>query len=88
VLPDPTASVTFCAGVILVVSLRLCVVCRDGTRVPVFYVRAKTPEGVESPPKPCLLYGYGGFSVSLGPYFSSPRLVLLQELGAVFALAM
>lgn len=52
-----------------------------------FYVRAKTSTP-EPPPKLCLLYGYGGFNISLGPYFSSPRLILLQELGGVFALAM
>ncbi len=56
--------------------------------MPIFYVRAKGAAGVEPAPKMCLLYGYGGFNISLGPYFSSPRLVLLQELGGVFALAM
>jgi hypothetical protein len=76
---------TRCAIVSDSILTRACC-CRDGTRVPVFYVRAKG--AAEPAPKMCLLYGYGGFNISLGPYFSSPRLVLLQELGGVFALAM
>jgi prolyl oligopeptidase len=60
--------------------------CRDGTRIPVFYVGARQREG-EVSPRPTLLYGYGGFSISLCPSFSSTRLVWLQELGGVYAQA-
>ena len=35
---------------------------------------------------PTLLYGYGGFNVSLTPSFSSSRMILLEQ-GGVFALA-
>jgi prolyl oligopeptidase len=35
---------------------------------------------------PCLLYGYGGFNISLTPSFSPTRLALLEN-GAIFALA-
>lgn len=63
------------------------VTSKDGARVPVFYVRAKRAEGAPVEPRPCLLYGYGGFSISLCPSFSSTRLVWLQELGGVYAQA-
>ena len=41
---------------------------RDGTKVPYFVVwpRAGTHEG----PRPTLLYGYGGFEVSMQPWYS------------------
>lgn len=45
---------------------------------------------VELPPEspiPTLLYGYGGFNVSLTPSFSVSRLVLLNNLGGMFCLA-
>ena len=79
--------VPVCAHLCLHGRVRVCVLPwdRDGTRVPLFYVRAR---GGAPGPRPCLLYGYGGFNISLGPYFSSTRLVLLKELGGVFALAM
>ncbi len=55
-----------------------------GARVPMFIVRRKdvTPDGARS----ALLYGYGGFNVSLPPAFSAARLQWL-EMGGVFALA-
>ena len=40
---------------------------KDGVRIPYFIVRPKTdPTG----PQPTLLYGYGGFEVSLLPFYS------------------
>lgn len=36
---------------------------------------------------PCLLYAYGGFSVSMTPFFSATRIVLSRHLGAVFCFA-
>lgn len=57
---------------------------KDGTKVPVFIVHKK---GVERNGKnPALLYGYGGFNISLTPSFSSTRMVFLEN-GGVFALA-
>ena len=55
-----------------------------GARVPMFIVRRKdvTPNGA----RPVLLYGYGGFNVSLPPSFSAARLQWM-EMGGVFALA-
>ena len=55
---------------------------KDGTRVPMFVVRKAGTSG----PAPTLLYGYGGFNVSLTPSFSATRLAWLEN-GGVWVLA-
>ncbi len=57
---------------------------KDGTRVPMFltHKRGMTLDGNN----PTLLYGYGGFNISLTPSFAIHRLAWL-EAGGVFALA-
>jgi prolyl oligopeptidase len=55
---------------------------KDGTRIPMFVVKKKTVTG----PAPTLLYGYGGFDISLTPSFSSTRLAWLEK-GGVYAVA-
>ena len=56
----------------------------DGTRVPMFITHKK---GLElDGTNPTILYGYGGFNVSLTPYFSSINSVWL-EMGGVYAVA-
>ncbi len=57
---------------------------KDGTKVPMFIIHKK---GVElDGTNPTLLYGYGGFNISLTPYFSTSNLILLEN-GGVYALA-
>ena len=55
---------------------------KDGTKIPMLITYKK---GVELNGKnPCLLYGYGGFSVSLTPYFSTSNMILLEN-GGIYA---
>lgn len=56
---------------------------KDGTKVPMFIVHKK---GLKlNGENPTMLYGYGGFNVSLTPNFSITRLVLLEN-GFVYAM--
>jgi len=57
---------------------------KDGTQIPLFIVHKK---GIKLNGKnPALLYGYGGFNISLLPGFSSTRIFLLEN-GFIFAQA-
>ncbi len=57
---------------------------KDGTQVPMFITYKKGTELNGN--NPCLLYGYGGFNVSLTPYFTPRRLVWLEN-GGVYVVA-
>ncbi|HHJ53878.1 MAG TPA: S9 family peptidase [Caldithrix abyssi] len=57
---------------------------KDGTRVPMFITHRKDLKMDGN--NPTLLYGYGGFDISLTPSFSVARLVWLEN-GGVYALA-
>lgn len=57
---------------------------KDGTRVPMFILHRK---GIKlDGNNPTLLYGYGGFGISLTPFFN-PMNVPLLENGGVYAVA-
>jgi prolyl oligopeptidase len=57
---------------------------KDGTRVPMFITHKK---GLTlDANNPTLLYGYGGFAITLKPSFSVSRLIWLEQ-GGVYALA-
>jgi prolyl oligopeptidase len=55
---------------------------KDGTRVPMFIVRKAGATG----PAPTLLYGYGGFDISVTPAFSPTRMAWIER-GGVYAVA-
>lgn len=58
---------------------------KDGTRVPYFIV---WPQGAKADGKnPTLLYGYGGFEVTMNPYYSGSLGRAWYERGGVYVLA-
>jgi prolyl oligopeptidase len=57
---------------------------KDGTRVPMFITRRK--DSPRDGNRPVILYGYGGFNVTLSPTFS-PAIQSWLELGGVYAVA-
>ena len=56
---------------------------KDGTRVPMFIVHKKNLNMNND--NPVLLYGYGGFNISLTPSFSVSRATFLEQ-GGVFVM--
>src|SRR6185503_13598093 len=59
-------------------------VADDGTKVPISIVcRTGTPRDGSAP---CVIYGYGSYESSMDPWFSIPRLSLVDR-GVVFAVA-
>ena len=57
---------------------------KDGTRVPMFISHHK--DVVADGTRPTMLYGYGGFNISLQPSFSTTRLAWM-EMGGIYAVA-
>jgi prolyl oligopeptidase len=56
----------------------------DGTSVPMFVVRAAGT--VPGPTTPCILTGYGGFSITMGPAYS-PAVAEVCAAGGIYAVA-
>jgi len=55
---------------------------KDGTKIPMFITHKK---GIAlNGQNPTMLYGYGGFNISLTPTFSTSRLILLEN-GGIYA---
>src|SRR5262249_26970243 len=64
--------------------VRVFAVSKDGTKVPLNILR---PRGMKRDGRnPTLLYGYGGYNISLTPRFQVSRAVWLEQ-GCVFAVA-
>jgi prolyl oligopeptidase len=57
---------------------------KDGTKIPMFIIHKK--DLVRNGKNPTLLYGYGGFNISLTPSFSVNNLPFL-EAGGIYAVA-
>ena len=57
---------------------------KDGTRVPMMLAYKKRAE--RAGPQPTLLYGYGGYSITISPSFSADYIAWM-ELGGVVAVA-
>ena len=56
---------------------------KDGTRIPYFQI--SRPDGTE--PRPALLYGYGGFEISMVPRYSATVGAAWLERGGVYVVA-
>ncbi|MGZ4717367.1 MAG: prolyl oligopeptidase family serine peptidase [Acidimicrobiales bacterium] len=56
----------------------------DGTEIPMFLIRAA--DTVPGPDTPCVLTGYGGFSVSMGPAYSAAVVAVCDD-GGLYAVA-
>lgn len=59
-------------------------ISKDGTKVPLFIVHRKDLQLEEA--HPTLLYGYGGFCISVYPHFNSLHMAWMES-GGIFALA-
>lgn len=54
----------------------------DNEKIPMFIIQKKSPNQNK---KPCLLYGYGGFNISVQPSFSITGLVFIDLFDGILA---
>ncbi len=55
---------------------------KDGTRIPMFIIRRKDVTG----PAPTLLYAYGGFGISMIPFYAPTQMAWVEQ-GGVYVVA-
>lgn len=59
---------------------------KDGTRIPMFIIQKRRElETAPAAARPCLLYGYGGFNISIQPTFSLTALMFVDSFDGVVA---
>eukprot|EP01100_Stratorugosa_tubuloviscum_P004802 TRINITY_DN220_c0_g4_i2.p1 TRINITY_DN220_c0_g4~~TRINITY_DN220_c0_g4_i2.p1 ORF type:complete len:702 (+),score=236.14 TRINITY_DN220_c0_g4_i2:29-2134(+) len=56
---------------------------KDGTKIPMFIVRKKEIEFNSN--NPIFLYGYGGFSIPITPFFSCSNCIFAQDYNVILA---
>ena len=59
---------------------------KDGTRIPLYLIRGR--DTTRTGDKPVLLNGYGGFNISLLPYFQASRIAWIEAGGVVAQVAL
>lgn len=62
------------------------VVSKDGTKVPYFVV-GKHIQADKTTARPALVYGYGGFEISMTPFYGAVSGTAWMEKGGLFVLA-
>lgn len=60
---------------------------KDGTKVPMFVIGPKDDSKEAAAKRPVLLYGYGGFCISLTPFFSMRFISWLESMNGVVVVA-
>ncbi|KAJ6241640.1 prolyl endopeptidase [Anaeramoeba flamelloides] len=58
---------------------------KDGTKIPMFIISLNNEKEIEN--APCMLYGYGGFNISIQPTFSIDKLIWVKYIGGIYCVA-